>query len=97
MAIVLAQEVGDLLAGRSDEPWDLDVDGCPQAHVLGSFAQSLVPYVGTRTFEGVRTRSLLLERAMARDEAPELLWEAVQLYEAHEDGAFGRAREVLDG
>jgi hypothetical protein len=31
MAIVLAQEVGDLLAGRSDEPWDLDVDGCPQA------------------------------------------------------------------
>lgn len=86
-----------MLAGRGDDRWDLETDGCPKSHELGTFAQSLVPYLGTRTWDGQRTRSLLLERAMMRDDEPGLLWEAVQLYEAHEDGAFARAREVLDG
>lgn len=79
---------------HEDTGHNLDTDGCPWAFVLSRFGQSLLRYLGTRTWEGQRHRSLLLERRMLRDEHDadaELLWEAVSLYEAHEDGAYAQA------
>jgi hypothetical protein len=97
-AELLATDIGVAIASRHEESGhDLDTEGCPMSWVLSPFAQSILPFLGSRDWEGHRQRSPLLERAMHGEDDPELLWSMVQYYEAHEDGAFGLGKRLLDG
>lgn len=86
------------LAERLDH--DLEAYGCPWSWVLSEQAESLRPYLGTRTWEGHRSRSLLLEREVVHggdSGRAELLWNAVQTYERLEDRAYVMAQKAANG
>lgn len=91
-AAMMADAIGTSIATRQQETGhDIETDGCPWSWVLSRFAQSAMPYVGHRGWTAPRQNSLLFERAMLRgEEDPGLLFEAVQLYQAHEDGAYAQ-------
>lgn len=98
-AEALAHDLAIDLARRDEDlGFDLEADGCPNSYVLSAFAGSVLPYVGQRGWDSPRQQSLLFERLMRTDdEDPGLIFDAVELYQAHEDGAYARGKDMVDG
>lgn len=89
-------EEAELLVTDLDH--DLDAFGCPWSWVLSGQARALGAYIGTRTWDGQRARSLLLEREVMHGDqgTAELLWSAVQTYERLEDRAYVAAQRASE-
>ena len=96
-AELMSQSVGANIANRHQEKGhDLETEGCPWSWVLSEFAQSVVPFVGHRGWSTPWQNSMLFERVMLRaEEDPSLLFDAVQMYQAHADGAYAQAEGAL--